>query len=308
MPKDLIVPVLNNPLQHHFDERPLTCVRDLSNAMNVEILTVEGISNSLLEFVNCGYNIKPTPYDAYEDQGFEKTLNDLVSGGTLWQGLEAIHFKVRVTGVTRIFTHQLVRQRIGITFSQQCSGEVDWRHADILVPRIHPTGQDAIIEAGLLGKYVYSKLVDSKKVSIQDARYVLPQCLETFIYFDCSLATAIAMYQKRICTQTNCWEMVAFARKFKAAILDKIPHLSVAFLDPCKKGKCWYNTAKQAGQNVFLYQPDEIHDNFQWNPQSFIYDSTHGVMSESYEAVKKRWYLAETPITESTYNGLATWL
>jgi thymidylate synthase ThyX len=287
-------------MEQHFGEPPLTIVKDMEDALKIELMSVEGINDALLEHVTCGYHTKPLE-SSKESRTVGKILQELVTGGSLWQGMEAVHLKFKVTGCTRILTHQLVRQRIGITFSQQCSGEVDWRHADILMPRVHEHFCTDLVRRALGDKTVYAKAVDSKLVSIQEARYVLPQCLETFLYFDCSLVTAMALYSKRICTQAHYWEMVTFARKFKETILANLPELAIAFESPCEKHKCWYDHAKDKGQNVFLYRPDAEHDNYDWHPDTFIYDWTHQQISTSGTPIPTQYYVGIEMVDHDAY-------
>lgn len=56
------------------------------------------------------------------------------AGGTLPQVLEMITFSFTIDGVTRAFTHQNVRTRIGAAFMQHGGRDNDWRHRDWTMP------------------------------------------------------------------------------------------------------------------------------------------------------------------------------
>ena len=290
--------IVENPYINRNGEKPLTKIRDLENALTVEVVEIFGIDGFLHEFVEAGYPAKAPSFGKTINIG---TLEDLIKGGRLWQGLETIHVRVKITGCTRIFTHQLVRQRIGITFSQQCSGEADWRHHDVLLPRplwnvgIHPV---------LQAKIEYAKALDFYKASVQEARYLLPHCLETFIYFDASLATVINLYQKRVCTMTQTWEMVLFANRMKNAVLTQIPSLKDAFVNPCEKGVCWFYKAKDVGGNIFLNAPDFEHDTYEWNPKSFVSSATVEEQSTRNLAVRTSHYMNAGLINKEHYDKM----
>jgi len=56
------------------------------------------------------------------------------AGKTLSQVLEALTFTFTVDGVTRAFTHEFVRARIGSGFMQHGGRDNDWRHRDWTIP------------------------------------------------------------------------------------------------------------------------------------------------------------------------------
>lgn len=63
---------------------------------------------------------------AYIDKAF--------AGGTLPQALEMITFSFTIDGVTRAFTHQNVRTRVGAAFMQHGGRDNDWRHRNWTMP------------------------------------------------------------------------------------------------------------------------------------------------------------------------------
>lgn len=56
------------------------------------------------------------------------------AGKTLQQVLEALTFTFTIDGVTRAFTHEFVRARIGSGFMQHGGRDNDWRHRDWTIP------------------------------------------------------------------------------------------------------------------------------------------------------------------------------
>lgn len=210
-----------------------------------------------------------------EPQGkkMKGTTIDALAGSGLWQAAELMSFTFRISGVSRIFTHQLVRARIGVTFFQQCTGDHDTRHARILVPGAISGNNRAFrqyVYTCLQAKQVYADMLDSG-IPVQEARYVQPHGIETFIYMHATLATLAGLYQKRSCTMTNAWEMVRFAEALKSAITFKYRELEPMFQSACDKGKCWFHSAKYSGKNTPWWTPDEKHDNFDWHASDWVH-------------------------------------
>jgi thymidylate synthase ThyX len=140
------------------------------------------------------------------------------SGKTLQQILEQFTFTFTVDGVTRAFTHEFVRARIGSGFMQHGGRDNDWRHRPWTMPEtirraVNAYGKmevqdgdgrknciinwgplDAMIEkrhqANLLSalsahlasvREIYAALVDAG-IPWQDARRILPIGTQTYIH------------------------------------------------------------------------------------------------------------------------------
>ena len=221
-------------------------------------------------------------------------------GNGLPLSLELYDFVFSVSGITRIVTHQIVRNRIGATYSQQCSGDKDWRHHDVLVPRsiyqnkiLYKKFKNNVLES----KILYAQMLDTMKIPILEARRILPHCLETFIYVKFNLITLISFIQKRDCTQTQEPEMVIVARKMRTVVLDKFPYLNKLLENKCQNSKCFYTKSDRlTGTSMFI--PDEIHD-FEYHKSNFIYAHTVQEMiynlppvpNENYLGLKKyKWH------------------
>lgn len=117
--------------------------------------------------------------------------------------LEMIHYVFLLQNVSRAFTHQLVRYRIGTSFLQESLRFSEKREAKVLVPE-HLTGYDrALFEHSAMNSFdTYWFLLD-KGVSAEDARGVLPIHTLTSIYMDVSLRTLINIYRQRMCLQAQ---------------------------------------------------------------------------------------------------------
>lgn len=273
MPNDPSFPSLGSPFEPHFGEIPLTRVLDLEDTLKVDVVQriPSNIGYLLDSFTRCCHAQGPSV------SADPRVLKEVLAGGGLWQSMEIMHMTLLVTGCTRVLTHQLVRQRVGVTFSQHCTGETDLRHRDLLIPRSWLKDTDMLqarINNAVEAKHLYAEAVDSREECLQEARYMLPHNLDTFIYVHACVSTLAQIYAKRHCKMTQAWETVLFARKMKEAILAYHPWLGPAFLDNCKS--CWYSKARSTGFScTHLYAPSGECDDHSWNSKTFV----HGVRS-----------------------------
>ena len=133
---------------------------------------------------------------------------------------EMIHFTWLIKDVTRAFTHQLVRYRVGTAFIQE-SMRFYGKHQVYKVLVTGDAGNSGNIEiygntvADLIDCYV--ELVD-KGVASQDARGILPTNVLTHIYFDCSMRTLQNIYTQRMCCQAQPGEWQPILKSMKNLI------------------------------------------------------------------------------------------
>jgi hypothetical protein len=226
-----------------------------------------------------------------------------------------------------VLSHQLVRARVGWSFSETCTGDHDWRHGDFLVPRAwdRVPWLDTALRHMLVSKHLYAAMVDGMYLwpagdpdgpggystdfgvmALQshfsheaglgvpnDARYILHPNLKVFVHAKTNLAALSEWYRKRSCTMTQAWEMVVLAERVKAAVLAVTPWAAKAFQCPCEQGKCWYLGAyKQPLAMANYYAPDPVHAAFMddWNPKSFLSPLPHHAVSSGPHPFTTREY------------------
>lgn len=277
----------SNPIKLHTGETPRTTFINMEQALRVELITSHVPMEAMGEMVQAPQSA--TPQIGTADERTQHTLE----GNGMWMLEEIPTFTFRISGVSRILTHQLVRQRIGVTFMQQCTGDVDFRHCNIIVPgavAVYPATLEIFIQACLHAKAEYAYLLD-RGVSLHSARYLLPQGIETFIYMQAPLVTVRSLYQKRCCTMTQAWEMVLFAERMKEAVLREYPFLVLYLTNPCLSGKCWYHKVRATGVEPPLWYPDEAHDLFDWNAANYMYPGTNKELSSPEETNLPRAYV-----------------
>ena len=131
--------------------------------------------------------------------------------------LEFIQTIWLIKGVTRSFTHQLVRYRIGTEFVQESLRFSDKSEPEFLVP---PT---VSADVNLLKRYKltateavlgYRTLI-GKGISTEDARGLLPHSILTNVFFGCSLATFCHLFEQRTCCQAQHGEWTPLVKSMR---------------------------------------------------------------------------------------------
>ena len=155
----------------------------------------------------------------------EKKLEHLAyMRDTIKSSWEFVNYTFEITGVTRAFTHQLVRTRNG-RYAQESMRTVDVRDAEVKVPYRETYDDDIAIEnqlkfeeAGHHALIEYKELIDAG-MPPQDARGILPTNVCTSIIAQFSLRTLHEMATVRLCTRTQ-GEYQDVFRAMKAAVVE----------------------------------------------------------------------------------------
>jgi len=152
----------------------------------------------------------------------EKKLEHLAyMRDTIKSSWEFVNYTFEITGVTRAFTHQLVRTRNG-RYAQESMRTVDVRAAEVHRPNfdsiIHDNNWDIMADDAMQN---YEQLVDSG-VAPQDARGILPTNVCTSIIAQFSLRTLHEMGAVRLCTRTQ-GEYQDVFRAMKKAVVEVHP-------------------------------------------------------------------------------------
>jgi len=125
--------------------------------------------------------------------------------GTIQSSWEFVDYTFLITGVSRAFTHQLVRTRSG-SYAQQSQRTVDMSGGDFVAPNI-PDDPKREIERKieLIAKFTiddYHELI-RMGANPQDARAILPTNIATNIICKFNLRTLADMAKVRLCTRTQ---------------------------------------------------------------------------------------------------------
>lgn len=122
---------------------------------------------------------------------------------TIKSSWEFVDYVFEIEGVTRSFTHQLVRTRTG-SYAQQAMRVVDARHQPVGEPWCGMSEEEAAIWHNAVSSNIeaYGDLIDAG-MAPQDARGLLPTNIETSILAKFNLRTLSDMAKLRLCSRTQ---------------------------------------------------------------------------------------------------------
>lgn len=172
---------------------------------------------------------------------------------TIKSSWEFVDYIFKIDGVSRAFTHQLVRTRTG-SYAQQAMRVVDARNQEVLRPEMGPAAE--IWDHGVAAALdAYGELVDLG-VPVQDARGILPTNITTSIMAKFNLRTLHEMAKLRLCTRTQ-GEYQDVFRAMREAILVVHPW-AAEFLEPycAAHGACAFPRYGEAECPVWFAELD----------------------------------------------------
>jgi thymidylate synthase (FAD) len=157
--------------------------------------------------------------------------------------LEQVWFEFGISGVTRAFSHQFVRHRMGISFEQQSQRYVTFKGGEF--PYTVP---DSVREAGLENDLneefdrlasLYDRMVQAG-VPAEDARFVLPNATNTNFKITVNFAELLHIADLRLCTRAQ-WEFRKVVAMMRAELMRKFPELARYLQPKCgerRQGYC----------------------------------------------------------------------
>lgn len=226
------------------------------------------------------YTPEPEKYIAaaaklcYSSSDIEGLLNDLTSEkidsfvemlGSVGHGspFEHVNFTFGIEGVSRTLTHQLVRHRIGASYSQKSQRYVAEGQFEYVIPpsiEANPKAKEIFIQAMEEDQKRYDDIVavltkehietfrqegqddkaaqrNATKKAIEDARFVLPNACETKIVVTMNARALFNFFTLRCCTRAQ-WEIRELANQMLGCVKEIAPIVFKNCGPSCVKGKC----------------------------------------------------------------------
>ncbi len=170
----------------------------------------------------------------------EKLLQRLVSLGH-FSPFEHASFTFSIDGVSRALSHQLVRHRIGVSFSQKSQRYVKEKAFDFVIP-------DSIAKDDVL-KEKYLAMIDDLQdkynellalgIAAEDARYILPNAASTNLVVTMNARSLLHFFELRCCTRAQ-WEIRQMANLMLKEVQTVAPHLFAGAGPTCvSSGLCF---------------------------------------------------------------------
>lgn len=279
----------NPPIAFSFDEKPSTVYKNDVDAVKVKLVgapTLEQIAYFLPDFVLATFAKDPlNKYKAYTqtvhagtevhkaslEKEAAKYLYETLKGERLPTALETIQLTFCIDGISIQEATHLTRHRLA-SFSADCSGEKSWANKAALVPSAIENSPEfyerwkRIVEDS---KELYCDMINSKEVSIMNARSILPRCLETFYFMSMPLNIAIAFIRQRMDKAIQPETDNAIAYQMLTELCKVYPFLSkvVDIHQPAR----YYVKTLRSGTNSIMYAPDKDSDIVEFNSNDIAY-------------------------------------
>src|SRR5512143_3475660 len=135
--------------------------------------------------------------------------------------LEQVAFEFGISGVSRAFSHQFVRHRVGISFEQQSQRYVTYKEGEFPF-----TVPDTVRKAGMTDRFEeiirqigagYEELV-AAGVPAEDARFLLPNATNTNFKITVNFQSLLHICDLRLCTRAQ-WEFRKVAALMRSEVM-----------------------------------------------------------------------------------------
>lgn len=292
MPKNNNLEPVKLPMEIKFGKEPTTEFKNNLRSICIELLdapSMDDLRKYLPAFANATWSETPYDYDDLSVGEADELIREVFLGKTLPTALETINLNFRFSGISLQEVTHIIRYRQA-SFSADCSGDKWWTDKAALVPNSIQNSNGIVPSPEGVGKYdydedldfhrryqeivnmskkLYCDMIDSKKVSIMDARYILPRCLETYYYVRMSLKDALHFIKQRIDKQIQPETDNIIAYQMYVEILKRYP-VAKGIVNIHAPSAFYINMAR-TGKATNLYFPDVDSDTFEWNEEDFIY-------------------------------------
>ncbi|HKS91269.1 MAG TPA: FAD-dependent thymidylate synthase [Tepidiformaceae bacterium] len=156
--------------------------------------------------------------------------------------LEQVWYEFGISGVSRAFSHQFVRHRVGISFEQQSQRYVTYKGGAF--PYTVP---ETVRKAGLDDKMaelfeqvsgLYEEMV-AAGVPAEDARFLLPNATNTNFKVTVNFQSLLHICDLRLCTRAQ-WEFRKVAALMRSEVMKVTPELGRYLQPKCGEHRMGY--------------------------------------------------------------------
>lgn len=279
MPINNDLPDLDSPVPMKWNEDPRTIFIPNLKFLEVKLLsapTLQELHSYIPAWGTATWNDKP--HDNFTQEEREAVVQDMLDGKILPSSLETVGLVFLISNIDLVDVTHLIRHRT-MSFSAICTGDRDLRHDDCLVkPAIEANSAfcERYEQIVLDSKQLYADMVDSKMISILDARTVLPRSLEHHYYARVNLKDALNFIKQRSDRQIDPESNNIMALKMWIEIVKQYP--PIKHLLDFSKPDFWYVHTAPTGRSSNMYMPEERNDVFDYKPEWFVYKNKRSEM------------------------------
>jgi thymidylate synthase (FAD) len=282
MPKNNNLKPKQFPQVIRFNEEPSTEFCNNLASIKVQLLnapSLKELKEYLPGFVKATWIDHPALLDDMSSLDRDRIVRQVFFGKTLPTAQETIGLVWFIDGISIQEVTHILRYR-GASFSADCSADKWWTHKRGLVPNAIEESPEfyarymSLVEET---KKLYCDMIDSREISILDARYILPRCLETFYYMRMNLKDTLHFIQQRIDKQIQPETDNIIAYQMYLELLGNYP-IANGLIDIHKPAMHYISQAR-SDDSSNIYPPDKDSDIFEWNEKDFLYSKTRDKMN-----------------------------
>jgi thymidylate synthase (FAD) len=172
------------------------------------------------------------------DEAVRKVLRTVITSGHT-STLEHASYTFAIDGVSRAMTHQLVRHRLA-SYNQQSQRYVTYASEPTFVvpPSVasDPAARRVFDDACEAAFLAYRALLDAG-VPAEDARYLLPNAMETKIVVTMNVRELLHFFELRCCKRAQ-WEIREVALEMLRLAEPTAPYIFMDAGAACRRGPC----------------------------------------------------------------------
>ena len=172
------------------------------------------------------------------DEAVRRVLRTIMRSGHL-STLEHASYTFAIDGVSRAMTHQLVRHRLA-SYNQQSQRYVEYADDPVFVmpPEVAADAEAAarFTEACAAAFEAYRAMI-AAGVAAEDARYLLPNAMETKIVVTMNIRELLHFLSLRCCKRAQ-WEIREVALRMLELAEPTAPYVFMDAGAGCRRGAC----------------------------------------------------------------------
>lgn len=282
MPVNNNLPVQKLPMEVKFNQKPTTEINILERAIDAKLIqypTYEQLLSYLPNF--CQATWEDNPYKEYSKEKAEEILIKMFKGQTLPTALETIRLTFTLENLTYIEISHILRYR-GFSISAQCTADRFQTNDSAAIPAaIYQSDEFRERYENLIHemKKLYQDMVDSKEISIFDARYILPKASTVYYHVSMNFKDLLHWIRQRIDRAIQPQTDNILAYKMWLEVCKVYPILTTLDIVDFDMPSWFFIKTHASGHCSNIYQP-EPHNakHFDYNEKSFLYDKTRAEM------------------------------
>lgn len=282
------MPVNNNlkieklPMDIRFGEKPRTDINVLESGIKATLTqypTYEQLLSYLPNFCNATW--VEDPFKKYSRKEADEIMIKMFTGKTLPTALETIRFTFVLEGLTYVEISHILRYRTA-AFSALCTADRDQRFDSVAIPSsINQSKEfkERYIKLMHEMKQLYVDMVDTKEISIFDARYALPKAATSYYHMSINFKDLMGFIKGRIDRAIQPQTDNILAYMMWKEICKVYPVLTTLDLVNFDEPSWFWIKTHTSGHCSNIYMPEPHNAKMlEYNEKSFMYDKTRPEM------------------------------